>query len=284
MKDVTLFLPSLMIFFSVTISCLWLFEAKVSIKLQKNSVLVKAITHKQHDLKKGFIIVFLSVVGAIFTNTLTNDIWISLLFYSILLILLPYLCYADHKRKQHEEIFRNIILYCHNMSMLLSETRNVHHSLSIVVNDIDVPLKNDVMILIDSLATSRIEMEEVLKVFSKKYAYSIIDHLNVIITHMHYENDKIDQEVLVTFYDDINQLNKELYENMLKRKTLRFQYFMISIGSVLAYWFLYQQLTDVFNSYGSKSNMTMINTIYLVFTLVVMIIVDNYFNSNITKE
>ena len=101
---------------------------------------------------------------------------------------------------------------------------------------------------------------------------------------MHYENDKLDQEVLVTFYDDINQLNKELYENMLKRKTLRFQYFMISLGSVLAYWFLYQQLTDVFSSYGSTSNMTMINTIYLILTLVVMVIVDNYFNSNITKE
>jgi Ca2+/Na+ antiporter len=284
MKDLTLFLPSLTIFFGVTISCLWLFEAKVNIKLQKKSVLVKAISQKNYDLKKVLIIISLAVIGAIFTHTLTKEVWISLLFYLILLVLLSYLFYANHRRRQHEEVFRNIILYCHNMSMLLSETRNVHHALSIVVNDIDVPLKNDVMILIDSLTTSRLEMEEVLNAFSKKYAYSIIDHLNVIITHMHYENDKIDQEVLVTFYDDINQLNKELYENMLKRKTLRFQYFMISIGSVLAYWFLYQQLTDVFTSYGSKSNMTMINSIYLILTLVVMIIVDNYFNSNITKE
>lgn len=284
MKDLTLFLPSLTIFFSVIISSLWLFEAKVDFKLRNKSVLVKAIVHKQYDLKKALIIITLSIVGAIFTSTLIKDVWISLLFYLILLVLLPYLFYADHKRRQHEEVFRNIILYCHNMSMLLSETRNVHHALTTVVNDIDVPLKNDVLILIDSLTTSRLEMEEVLNAFSKKYDYSIINHLNVIITHMHYENDKLDQEVLVTFYDDINQLNKELYENMLKRKTLRFQYFMISLGSVLAYWFLYQQLTDVFSSYGSTSNMTMINTIYLILTLVVMVIVDNYFNSNITKE
>ena len=136
-------------------------------------------------------------------------------------------------------MFRNIILYCHNVSMLLSETKNVHQTLSTVVNDLEDPLRMDVMIIIESLAISRFEMEEVLCAFAKKYNYSIIEHLNVIITHMHYENENLDQELLVTFYDDINQLNKELYENMLKRKTLRFQYFMISIGSVLAYWFVY---------------------------------------------
>lgn len=262
---------------------LWVFGTKITLPKKQINTAVEKMKQKHYDLKKASYIIIVALVFSLFTHTLVHDLLISLVFYLVGLIVMPYIFYASSRRIYKERIFRNIILYCHNMSMILNQSKNVQHALTAVVDDLDEPLKSDISIIISSLSLSKNEMEEILNVFANKYQYSIIKHLNVIIMYMQYENDNLDVSLLNTFYQDINELSKEVNENMLKRKTLRIQYFMISIGSLAAYWFMYQQLKNVLNI-TYLDNLTFVNSLYILVTILVVIIIDNYFNNNMTKE
>ncbi|MDD4643187.1 MAG: hypothetical protein PHG99_06810 [Erysipelotrichaceae bacterium] len=262
---------------------LWVFGTKITLPKKQINTAIEKMKQKHYDLKKSSHIIIVALVFSLFTYTLVHDLLISLVFYLVGLIVMPYIFYASSRRIYKERIFRNIILYCHNMSMILNQSKNVQHALTAVVDDLDEPLKSDISIIISSLSSSKNEMEEILNVFANKYQYSIIKHLNVIIMYMQYENDNLDVSLLNTFYQDINELSKEVNENMLKRKTLRIQYFMISIGSLAAYWFMYQQLKNVLNI-TYLDNLTFVNSLYILVTILVVIIIDNYFNNNMTKE
>lgn len=262
---------------------LWVFGTKITLPKKQINTAIEKMKQKHYDLKKSSHIIIVALVFSLFTHTLVHDLLISLVFYLVGLIVMPYIFYASSRRIYKERIFRNIILYCHNMSMILNQSKNVQHALTAVVDDLDEPLKSDISIIISSLSSSKNEMEEILNVFANKYQYSIIKHLNVIIMYMQYENDNLDVSLLNTFYQDINELSKEVNENMLKRKTLRIQYFMISIGSLAAYWFMYQQLKNVLNI-TYLDNLTFVNSLYILVTILVVIIIDNYFNNNMTKE
>lgn len=273
-------LISTIVIFGVMI---WVFGTKITLPKKQINTAVEKMKQKHYDLKKASYIIIIALVFSLFTHTLVHDLLISLVFYLVGLIVMPYIFYASSRRIYKERIFRNIILYCHNMSMILNQSKNVQHALTAVVDDLDEPLKSDIRIIISSLSLSKNEMEEILNVFANKYQYSIIKHLNVIIMYMQYENDNLDVSLLNTFYQDINELSKEVNENMLKRKTLRIQYFMISIGSLAAYWFMYQQLKNVLNI-TYLDNLTFVNSLYILVTILVVIIIDNYFNNNMTKE
>ncbi|MDD2591855.1 MAG: hypothetical protein PHN21_03495 [Erysipelotrichaceae bacterium] len=273
-------LISTIVIFGVMI---WVFGTKITLPKKQINTAIEKMKQKHYDLKKSSHIIIVALVFSLFTYTLVHDLLISLVFYLVGLIVMPYIFYASSRRIYKERIFRNIILYCHNMSMILNQSKNVQHALTAVVDDLDEPLKSDISIIISSLSSSKNEMEEILNVFANKYQYSIIKHLNVIIMYMQYENDNLDVSLLNTFYQDINELSKEVNENMLKRKTLRIQYFMISIGSLAVYWFMYQQLKNVLNI-TYLDNLTFVNSLYILVTILVVIIIDNYFNNNMTKE
>ncbi len=271
-------------FIVIVILGLWFIDTKLSIKSKTSNNLIKRLKQSRISMKKILPAIIIACGFALVVESLVNHVYISLSFYLLFLILIPYLYYADLKRKSNEELFRNVILYSHNMGMLLNESHNVHYALITVQNDLSEPLRSDVIIVIEALSNPKSEAEIILKVFETKHPYSIIKHLNVIMLHMHYENDNIAKAILDTFYNDIKELNKEFGENMIKRKTLRLQYIMISFGSLAAYWFMYLQLSNVFKNHASINELNTANAIYLLVTIMVMLLVDNYFNTHITRE
>ncbi|MEA5017826.1 MAG: hypothetical protein VB009_03805 [Erysipelotrichaceae bacterium] len=271
-------------FIMVVIFGLWFLRVELRIKSKASNNLVKRLKQRKINMRKILPAIIIACGFALLVDSLVNHVYISLSFYLLFLVLIPYLYYADLKRKSNEELFRNVILYSHNMGMLLNESRNVYYALTTVQNDLSEPLRSDVLIVIEALSNPKNEAEIILKVFETKHPYSIIKHLNVIILHMHYENDHIAKAILDTFYNDIKELNKEFGENMIKRKTLRLQYIMISFGSLAAYWFMYLQLSNVFKNHASINGLNTANAIYLLITIMVMLLVDNYFNTHITRE
>jgi len=170
------------------------------------------------------------------------------------------------------------------MALLLKQTGNVYGSLNKVIDDVNSQLAEDIRIIINSLEASKMETEDILNEFSHKYPYTVIKNLNAILIHMHYENDQINDAVLNTFYDDTETLNKDVKENSIKRRSLRLQYILITVGCLLSYWFLLNQLQGIFTSNMMNDSFKLINSVYLFLTLIILLIVDNYFNSNITKE
>ena len=283
----SLMITTLIIFILIIIFGWWIFATK---KIRTGKILKLRwkgrILPINSDSKTALIfsVVYIMVILFLLIKIVTITDKLNYLILSCIVLTIPYLISTNKKRKQKEMMFTDIIIYCHNMALLLKQTGNVHISLNKVVDDVNDRLSEDIRIIINSLEASKTETENILMEFSCKYPYTVIKNLNAILIHMHYENDQINEAVLNTFYDDTETLNKDVKENGIKRKSLRLQYILITVGCLLSYWFLLNQLEGVFTSTMMNDSFKIINSIYLFLTLFILFIVDSYFNSNITRE
>jgi len=283
----SLTITTLIIFVLIIMFCWWLFATKKmktekisKVRWQDSLSYINSGTRTQLVFSAMYII----LIMFLFFKIITITDKLNYIILACIVIIVPYIISTNKKRKQKEIVFTDIIIYCHNMALLLKQTGNVYLSLNKVVDDVNDLLGADIKNIINSLEASKLETEKILMQFNYKYPYTIIKNLNAILIHMHYENDQINDAVLNTFYDDTERLNKDVKENSIKRKSLRLQYILITIGCLLSYWFLLNQLEGVFTSDMMNDSFKFINSIYLLLTLIVLFIVDCYFNNNITRE
>lgn len=217
-------------------------------------------------------------------RTITFSKVTNLLLFEVFIGVLPYVISNEKQRKEKERIFSEITLFIHHVMMLLKQTSNVYLSLQRTMNDVSDPIRSDIQQVLVLLEEDQKKTEEKLRELEEKYPYSCIRNFNAIVLYMHYENQHINSQVLDTFQMDMEELTKDMKRNRDKRNTLRFQYIFITIGSLFSYWFLLSQLKDSFTSFFYSFSFRFINGCYIFTTLFILLIVNRYFNQNITKE
>ena len=234
---------------------------------------------------KSIIVILLASFGAtLFLNSISSDPLTSSAIFVLLVSLIPYSILSAQERIKKEAIFDDVILYCQNTAMLLKQTHNVYASLSKVKDDLSTILKEDVKDLIYCLDNDKAKVKESMEMIEHNYDYSCIKNLNIILMHMQFEQANIPDELLLKLQESLDELEKDVRDNKIKRKGLRITYIGITVISLVAYWFFVNQLKSTFASGFESEFYKMAHSIYILLTLVSLFFVDRYFNSTTTKE
>lgn len=273
-------LLSNLVLFVVLNLLFWKFSVNGKKDKQKKRVKIR-LTYNP----KSLLYIFISALSLTYLiSSLTFSNKTDIVVFLSLMGMIPYVVNGELTRRKQETIFNDVILYCHNMAMLLKQNHNVYSSLQKVVDDINDPLKSDIEKLMVSFDKSKNDSLEMMNYLEDKYQYSCLKDLNIILTYMFYENSLVSDELLDNFQDDIERLNQDVKDNESKRKTLRLQYILITIGSLLSYWFLLKEVKNTFEKTITSDSFNRINTLFIFLTLFCLFIVDRFFNSNMTKE
>lgn len=212
-------------------------------------------------------------------DTITGVVVFVLVFY-----LMPYAILSRERTKRDDLIFKNIMIYANNSIMVIKQEGNVFKTLVRVSEDLDEPLKSDVLKLVNALEEDFNSAKKVFRYFEDKYNYTIVKQLDVLFLKMHYEDSLIREEVLNTLSDDVYRLSNDVEDNKAKRSTLRIEFILISILCLLLYFFVLGKLevTGLFESF--ERQITLINILFVVSVIVLLFFVDQYFNSNLLRE
>lgn len=212
-------------------------------------------------------------------DTITGIVVFVLVFY-----LMPYAVLSRERTKRDDLIFKNIMIYANNSIMVIKQERNVFKTLVRVSEDLDEPLKNDVLKLVNALEEDLNSAKKVFRYFEDKYNYTIVKQLDVLFLKMHYEDSLIREEVLNTLSDDVYRLSNDVEDNKAKRSTLRIEFILISILCLLLYFFVLGRLSDTGLFESFERQITLINILFVVSVIVLLFFVDQYFNSNLLRE
>jgi len=207
----------------------------------------------------------------------------ALVFISVL-GLAPLLLDGERKRNANENLFSDVILFCQNMGMLLKQSHNVYSSLLKASEDLEGSLKEDAVFLLNSLEEGKDKAIESMAILEKNYPYSCIRNLDIIILHMFFETANVDDSLLATYQDDVTALERDVRQNKEKRKSLRMSYIIISLGSIIAYWFFVRSLSGTFDSIFNNDFYRISNAVYVFAAMLSFFFVDRFFNMNTTKE
>ena len=234
---------------------------------------------------KSLVVICLASFGvSLFINSISSDPLTSAMVFALLISLIPYSLINAQERIKKEAIFDDVILFCTNTAMLLNQTHNVYASLSKVKDDLSTTLKEDIADLIYCLDNDKEKVRESMEMIEHNYPYSCIKNLDVIIMHMQFEHANINDKLLINYQEDLDLLEKDVKDNKAKRKALRIQYILITVISVVAYWFFVNQLKTTFTNSFENEFYKMAHTVYVFLTIVCLFFVDRYFNSTTTKE
>lgn len=206
------------------------------------------------------------------------------LCFIALLGLAPLMINNMIKRDKQEEVFADVILFCQNVAMILKQTHQVYYAIETAHRDLKTSLADDIKGLLIALEDGRETTLEAMEVLETNYPYSCIRNLDVIILHMFFENANVNDELLITYQDDVTRLEQDVRRNKLKRKSLRMAYIIITAGSVIAYWFFVTNLRETFADIFQSNIFKIANLVYVFATMFSFFFVDRYFNLNTTKE
>ena len=251
---------------------------------KKKTKVKKRNIYKTFPLKSLIVISLASFGVSLFINSISSDPLTSAMVFVLLVSLIPYSLINAQERMKKEAIFDDVILFCTNTAMLLKQTHNVYASLSKVKEDLSTSLKEDVADLIYCLDNDKEKVRESMEMIEHNYPYSCIKNLDVIIMHMQFEHANINDKLLINYQEDLDLLEKDVKDNKAKRKALRIQYILITVISVVAYWFFVNQLKETFANGFENELYKMAHTAYVFLTIISLFFVDRYFNSTTTKE
>lgn len=205
------------------------------------------------------------------------------LFITIITIA-PYMFINNANRKRNEAILNDIILYCQNVTLLLKQTGKVYHSIETVVNDLNTEFKDDIMVLLENFQYSEQIVRETMEDIEKKYPYTCLMQLHIIMLYMNYESERISPALIDTFQDDVSLLDEDIRNNMSVRKAMRIQYFGITAGSILIYYAFCSQLKSMMEGVFTSGSYQVINLVYLFLNIIAVFFIDRYFNAHTSVE
>lgn len=273
-------IQAIIIFLIIVVLLLIIFTDK-----KKKKTTVKKRNIYSNFSPKVIVTIFIASAGAtLFLNSISSDPLTSSIVFVLLVSLIPYAILNAQERTKREAIFDDVILYCQNTAMLLKQTHNVYASLSKVKDDLSTTLKEDVKDLLYCLDNDKEKVKESMMMIEHNYDYSCIRNLNIILMHMQFEQANIPDELLLKLQESLDELEKDVRDNKIKRKSLRITYIAITVISLVAYWFFVNQLKGTFASGFESDFYKTAHTLYILLTLLSLFFVDRYFNSTTTKE
>lgn len=252
-------------------------------KPEKKKIKKKSI-YTTFDLKTLVSMIAASAgVTYLLSKVAATGITTFVLFITIIAIA-PYMFINNANRKRNEAILNDIILYCQNVTLLLKQTGKVYHSIETVVNDLNTEFKNDIMVLLENFQYSEQIVRETMEDIEKKYPYTCLMQLHIIMLYMNYESERISPALIDTFQDDVSLLDEDIRNNMSVRKAMRIQYFGITAGSILIYYAFCSQLKSMMEGVFTSGSYQVINLVYLFLNIIAVFFIDRYFNAHTSVE
>lgn len=252
-------------------------------KPEKKKIKKKSI-YTTFDLKTLVSMIAASAgVTYLLSKVAATGITTFVLFITIIAIA-PYMFINNANRKRNEAILNDIILYCQNVTLLLKQTGKVYHSIETVVNDLNTEFKDDIMVLLENFQYSEQIVRETMEDIEKKYPYTCLMQLHIIMLYMNYESERISPALIDTFQDDVSLLDEDIRNNMSVRKAMRIQYFGITAGSILIYYAFCSQLKSMMEGVFTSGSYQVINLVYLFLNIIAVFFIDRYFNAHTSVE
>ena len=228
-------------------------------------------------------IILISVAATLMISYINPDNMGNLIIYFLMIVCVPFVIAGNQQAKSQQIMFEKIIGFCSSMAMLLKQNENVYNALEKCLDEEKGYLQQDIEEVMNALPQPKQQLEKVLKKVERRYPYTIIRELNIIILQMHYEGMNDRQHIISVFENDVELLQNDIRENQSKRKLLRVQYIGLSCGCMGTLWLLVNQLNA---SIGLCDNKLIGNIMlfYYVAVLVMLFFVDRYFTTHLSKE
>ncbi len=253
----------------------------------------KEIREKVKDLgqeysKKQYMIqiAVFSISAFVISYLYFYNLFVSILYSLLSILVIPYLTYLRCKRLYSEFIFEQIQVYTTNTIMEFATTQSFVKALEGVYESgvLEDPVKSDVKMMID-MAYSNGTIEESIQYMDSKYEYYIVKNMHQLFLQITNEGAKNSGPALENMSLDIDMLVENVYSDRMDRA--QFHKKFLQFGIVL-----YLMVMLVQFLLGVDTYIEMLDNIIVQVLLHATIIVntffllsgEKYYNENVGAE
>jgi len=267
-----------------TIICLLIFGGSNTKEIEGIKVKKKSVFSSMS--KSQIITMVLAVVATTYLlSSIHEKTYTTVILFITISAVAPYVVINNMHRIEAEKLFNEIVVTCQSIALLLRQTGAPYEALVSAANNItNQDLRNDVNSIAQSLYKPKEVALELMDVLEKKYPYTVIKSLNIIIIYMFYESSKFQSELLELYEDDVHELQKAIKKNQTKRTTLRIQYIGINVGCLLTYSFFLSSIKGSLGSGLDTGWFSVMNTSFLTLMVISLYLLDSMFCKRLTTE
>lgn len=199
------------------------------------------------------------------------NIWVTIIYTTIAILIVPYIAYLRMKRIYSEYIFEQVQIYTTNIIMEFATTQSFVKSLEGVYESgvVDDPIKSDIKFMLD-LAYEKGTIDEAIAYMNKKYDYHIVKNMHQIFLQITKEGSLENNEVLENMLLDIDMLVENVYRDRLDRKSFHKSFIQYGI-------MLYLLVMLVQYLLGIDTYMKMLKEPIVVILLHAVILINSFF-------
>lgn len=253
----------------------------------------KEIREKVKDLgqeysKKQYMIqiAVFSISAFVISYLYFYNLFVSILYSFLSILVIPYLTYLRCKRLYSEFIFEQIQVYTTNTIMEFATTQSFVKALEGVYESgvLEDPVKSDVKVMID-MAYSNGTIEESIQYMDSKYEYYIVKNMHQLFLQITNEGAKNSGPALENMSLDIDMLVENVYSDRMDRaqfhkKFLQFGivlYLMVMLVQFLLGVDTYIEMLDNIIVQVLLHTTIIVNTFFLLSG-------EKYYNENVGAE
>ena len=199
------------------------------------------------------------------------NVFISIIYVGLSLLVIPYLAYLRSKRIYSEFIFEQIQIYTSNVIMEFATTQSFVKSLEGVMNSgvLEDPVKSDVQHMIE-LSYDNGTIDEALDYMTNLYPYYIVKNMHQLFLQITKEGARNSADSLDNMQLDIDMLIESVYRDRIERASFHKNFLQFGI-------MLYLMVMLVQYLLGRETYIQLLGTWYVSGLLHLALIVNTYF-------
>lgn len=214
------------------------------------------------------------------------NIFISIIYATITVAVIPYLAYLRCNRVYGEYIFEQMQVYTTNTIMEFEISKSFVKSLEGVYSSgvLEDPVLSDVKMMID-LAYENGSIEESINYMDAKYDYYTTRNMHQIFLQITKEGSKDSGEALENMLSDIDMLVEAVYRDRLDRQSFFKQF--LQFGLILYLLIMLLQLLLGVDSYLALIELWYVNLLVhaiILFNSYFLLSGTRYYNENVGAE
>ncbi len=199
------------------------------------------------------------------------NIWVTVLYVTVTVLMIPYLAYLRMKRVYSEYLFEQIQVYATNVIMEFATTQSFVKSLEGVYSSgvLEDPIKSDVKLMID-MAYEKGSINESIAMMNEKYPYYIIKNMHQLFLQITNEGALENTEVLENMLLDIDMLVENVYRDRMDRKSFHNSFLLYGVMLYFMVMLVQYLLTP-------ETYIQMLNEPIVVILLHVVVLLNSFF-------
>lgn len=253
----------------------------------------KEIRAKVKDLgqeysKKQYMIqiAVFSISAFVISYLYFYNLFISILYSLLSILVIPYLTYLRCKRLYSEFIFEQIQVYTTNTIMEFATTQSFVKALEGVYESgvLEDPVKSDVKMMID-MAYSNGTIEESVEYMNSRYDYYIVKNMHQLFLQITNEGAKNSGPALENMSLDIDMLVENVYSDRMDRA--QFHKKFLQFGVVLYLMVMLVQFLLGVDTYIEMLDNTLVQVLLhgtIIVNTYFLLSGEKYYNENVGAE